>query len=103
MAAKLVGEISEEGVANVFAELVAELLVTLSEQLAWQLIAWVVEKLYASAVAHIACPGVLCVQPGVLADQIAGWLIQTLIYQPVVVLLLALVEKLLGQLIEESF
>ena len=52
------------------------------------------EKLYASAVTYITCPGVLCVQPGVLADQISGWVIQILIYQPVVVLLLALVEQL---------
>ena len=53
------------------------------------------EKLHASAVADIACPGFVRIQPEMLADQIAGWLIQILIYQPVVVLLLALVETLL--------
>ena len=95
---ELTRELVKQVVEKVLIQLTTEELVTSSKQLAWQLIAQVAEILQASAVAYIAYPGILCVQPGVLADQIAGWLIQILIYQPVAVLLLALVEKLLKQL-----
>ena len=56
------------------------------------------EKLHASAVAHIACPGVLCVQPGLeISLVLQFWRVsQQASYEVSQPLVEELVERLIG-------